>query len=476
MSETNSSTGDSAGASQSETVPRWRLAAFGVVFLIAVLLVAGIEVTTWRQMGRLKEDFAGANLESFYLGTRLREGIERMNGMLFRYQLSEDAATRESFNEESRALSEKIGQTRNQLRTRDERELVQQIEMAYERYLADTSELLQRGRRGIRRDTAVEVQQQISEKSMALVALADKLVQAQHVALTRFFDASERSAGSVQWLLVASVLMLLLLIGSIAALMHRALVAPLRARLNESQTVIERQEKLASLGVLAAGVAHEIRNPLTAIKFRLFSLKKSLPAELENNEDAVVINNEINRLERIVKDFLQFARPSEPEFTLFPAADLLQTVGGLLSAELEKRAIELKTEPFDGLILRADKQQMQQVLINLVQNAADSIERHGVITLRARQGATSVFKQSQPMVVLEVSDSGRGIPSDVEKRIFDPFFSTKEGGTGLGLAIAARIVEKHGGFIQYSTQLDRGTTFSIVMPKASSDESSNPPD
>ena len=94
------------------------------------------------------------------------------------------------------------------------------------------------------------------------------------------------------------------------------MIAPLRYQLTESQAIIARQEKLASLGVLAAGVAHEIRNPLTAIKFRLYSLRKSLPGA--GQEDASVIASEISRLERIVKDFLQFARPSEPELVAVP--------------------------------------------------------------------------------------------------------------------------------------------------------------
>jgi signal transduction histidine kinase len=106
-------------------------------------------------------------------------------------------------------------------------------------------------------------------------------------------------------LLRFSVFLLIALMGSIVALIYRVLIVPLRSRLSESQAVIERQEKLASLGTLAAGVAHEIRNPLTAIKFRLFSFKNSLPAGFADAEDMQVIGNEINRLERIVKDFLQ---------------------------------------------------------------------------------------------------------------------------------------------------------------------------
>jgi signal transduction histidine kinase len=114
-----------------------------------------------------------------------------------------------------------------------------------------------------------------------------------------------------------------------------------------------------------------------------------------------------------------------------------------------------------------DRQQIQQVLINLIQNAADSIGQDGNITIRTREIAAPapVSGDGERAVVLEVVDTGRGIPPELEGRIFDPFFSTKEGGTGLGLSIASRIVEKHGGVIQYATQANRGTTFRLIFPK-----------
>jgi signal transduction histidine kinase len=233
--------------------------------------------------------------------------------------------------------------------------------------------------------------------------------------------------------------------------------------LTESQATIVRQEKLASLGELAAGVAHEIRNPLTAIKFRLYSLKKSLPVGMAENEDAVVIGDEISRLERIVKDFLQFARPSEPELVAIPTQRILQGVHDLLKPQLKKASIELNLQTSGSVWVRADTQQIKQVLINLIQNSADSIGHDGAITLRALNGSGS-------FAVMEVVDTGKGISSEVQKRLFDPFFTTKEGGTGLGLPIAARIVEKHGGQLRYQTQLNHGTTFSIVLPRVSEHE------
>jgi signal transduction histidine kinase len=105
-----------------------------------------------------------------------------------------------------------------------------------------------------------------------------------------------------------------------------------------------------------------------------------------------------------------------------------------------------------------------------VQNAADAIGHNGIVSLRVRLGRKTLAASDTEVVILEVADTGKGIPPEAEKRLFDPFFTTKESGTGLGLSIAARIVEKHGGALQYQTQVNHGTTFGIVLPRVENDE------
>ncbi len=229
---------------------------------------------------------------------------------------------------------------------------------------------------------------------------------------------------------------------------------------------MNRQEKLASLGMLAAGVAHEIRNPLTAIKAWLFIQQKHLPIGSQERGESDIIANEVNRLERIVKDVLLLARPSEPELVVVPAERPLQQVQTLLGPQLEKSNIKLLLENGSEANVRIDPQQIQQVLINLIQNAAESIGSNGTVVLRTRAGTRRLADRAGDVVVLEVADTGKGISPQVEKRLFDPFFTTKDAGTGLGLSIAARIVEKHGGALQYQTQMNRGTTFGILLPRA----------
>jgi signal transduction histidine kinase len=313
------------------------------------------------------------------------------------------------------------------------------------------------------------IMEQEEAQSEGLLAMGNELAKAHRDKVDALVNSTRNSLSFLVPLVFGMLVVLIGLGAWVALIVYRDMIAPLRVQLIETHALMERQEKLASLGVLAAGVAHEIRNPLTAIKARLFTQQKRLPPGTPEAEDAVVINDEINRLERIVRDFLQFARPAAPKRVTVSAEVPLQQVCDLMRPQLEKREIDLSVATVARASISVDLQQIKQVLINLVQNAADSIGHHGRILLRARlePGPT---RSSRGRVILEVEDDGKGIPMEVQKRLFDPFFTTKESGTGLGLAIAARIVEKHEGLLEFQTQMNYGTTFGVVLPRSESDE------
>jgi two-component system cell cycle sensor histidine kinase/response regulator CckA len=136
-----------------------------------------------------------------------------------------------------------------------------------------------------------------------------------------------------------------------------------------------------------------------------------------------------------------------------------------LTPAFTKSGIEIVRDEQDGLCIEVDPAQIKQVLINLIQNAADSIGQQGRITLRTRGDRQKLGESEADVVVLEVADTGTGIAPEIEERLFDPFFTTKDHGTGLGLSIAARMVEINGGLLRYETQLNRGSTFGIVFPR-----------
>ena len=223
-------------------------------------------------------------------------------------------------------------------------------------------------------------------------------------------------------------------------------------------------DKLAHFGRLARELAHEIKQPLTAITARIYTLRKLLPVGTDTYKDAVVIGEEIKRLDRILKDFLELARPSEPHLLPVAADQALEEIRDLMAPQLEQDSVALKFACEEDLKVLADSQQLKQVLINLAKNAAESMRGNGTLTLSARKSHRQLHGEDTETVILEVGDTGPGIPPNIQDRIFDPFFSTKEDGTGLGLAIAAGIVDKHGGSLEFETEPGKGTTFRIVLP------------
>jgi signal transduction histidine kinase len=454
--------------------PATKLRVAGLVFtaLVGSILVIWVNHTTWERVDNLQRQFASLKADSFYRGVRMRNDIERLNDSLLRYRLRGDPADAEAFHSGTRDFKQRLEQNSTNTATPLEIDFFQRIRTAYDDYSIESEKVLEASRARWSSTQAKDFQvsyEKVQKQSEQLLSLCDTFIDNQRSTFDAFLRGSDRTLVIFKRLLHISAVLLLALAAALLLLVYRGMIAPLRLQLTESQAIIARQEKLAALGVLAAGVAHEIRNPLTAIKFRLFSLKKSLAAAAQ--EDADVIAGEISRLERIVKDFLEFARPSEPELVALPAQRIMQEVHDLLRPQLEKSAIKLTMEASEPVWVRADIQQIKQVLINLIQNSADSIGRDGVITLRVSGQSGPARNGLDGIVVMEVADTGKGIPPEVQKRLFDPFFTTKEGGTGLGLPIAARIVEKHGGKLHYQTAQNRGTTFRVVLPQTGKNES-----
>ncbi len=414
---------------------RLRLAGLCLTALLGSVLVLWASRTTWGRVESLQREFAGLKADNFYLGVRMRGEMQRLNETLLRYRLRGETNEANAFRSQAQEFKQWLQETGTHVATPLEREFFRRAEAAYGDYLAESLPLLQSRLGWLKSTQAREFKnsyEKVQMQSRHLLKLCDSFVDDQRASFGAFLERSQGTLTQFQQLLQISLALVLVLAAALVVLVYRGMIAPLRLQLTETRAEVARQEKLASLGVLAAGVAHEIRNPLTAIKFRLFSLKNTLPPALAENEDATVIASEITRLERIVRDFLQFARPSDPELIEVPVQRMLREVAELLRPQLEKETIALKLEESEDAWVRADTQQIKQVLINLIRNSADSIERNGIIVLRLRHEA-GFARRGAPAVVVEVADNGKGIPPEVRKRLFDPFFTTKEGRNGAGI-------------------------------------------
>ena len=230
-----------------------------------------------------------------------------------------------------------------------------------------------------------------------------------------------------------------------------------------------RSDRLTALGELAAGVAHEMRNPLTTIRGYL----QILPYNKDDDEFILEFSDnlirEIDRLTRLTDNLLNMAKPISPELQVEPLSDLVDSVGHFLSDKLSQANVVLQVEEdhaYTPVVMDGDR--IKQVFINLFVNAAEAMTEGGSITVRFshRNECFSEKEGSKTYVVTEIIDTGPGMPPHVMERVFDPFFTTKDTGTGLGLALSHRIVEEHGGFLRVDSTAGKGTCFWIFLPLA----------
>jgi two-component system sensor histidine kinase PilS (NtrC family) len=227
--------------------------------------------------------------------------------------------------------------------------------------------------------------------------------------------------------------------------------------LRRMEEEVRRADRLAALGKMSAGLAHEIRNPLASMCGSIALLGKQPGLGEKERKLLTIVSREGERLEALVRDFLAFARPSQPQLQQVEATQLVEETMDVFRQDAAARELRVSAEIEPGVHVVADPGQLRQVLWNLLSNAADAAGRGGSVRARVRR--------MDGMAVLEVEDSGPGIAGEDLQRIFDPFFTTKESGTGLGLAIVHRIVEAHGGQLAVQSVPGR-TLFSVAMPLA----------
>lgn len=232
--------------------------------------------------------------------------------------------------------------------------------------------------------------------------------------------------------------------------------------LRESQEHLRRAERLTVLGEVAAGLAHEIRTPLAGVKGALEIIAGRAADRSPEAEFAGLGTKELGRLDRLVTDFLAYARPRNPEMREATLGELIDRAAALLRSKVQSRGVALDIErAARPPTVRIDPDQMQQVFINVLSNAIEASPPGGRVVVRERS--------LPPWSVIEVIDEGPGIPMEDLTRVFEPFFTTKEKGTGLGLAISSRIVAAHGGRLEAVRNDRAGTTLRIRLPLQSAE-------
>jgi len=232
--------------------------------------------------------------------------------------------------------------------------------------------------------------------------------------------------------------------------------------LQKNRELLERSSKLAAIGKIAPALAHEIRNPLTAIKMLIYAMMQEPGISKDKLHDLEIITHEINRVEGFLQNFLKYARPAKPQMQMVSIVPVIKETLQLMQPRFRQSNIRLtENHEHENLRIKADPDMIKQIVMNLVLNAIESMGQDGELSFTTQVKADDPENQ---LFQICISDTGSGIPDDIKDSLFDPFVKGKDQGVGLGLSISQRIAELHHGWISAANNSGKGATFTIHLP------------
>jgi len=473
---------------------------FLILAVLVAITLAGGSVMMWYtyQMDALVRRLVEKDVASLQAAQGLESALVNQKGFVSYYFLDGNPDWLKRLGEYRQAFKERLKEVNVLARTEQDRQTIGQIQSEYTQYIRDKDRVIALYQAG-ERQVGTKLHEEVRGHFFRILELCqtNKDVHKERIRLAR-----DRSHGQARRLriIAAMALWTAILLGALLAfvLVNQILnplrrlardssdladtaasgnevkaisnqVHSLREDVGQTKTELERSqehllqsERLALVGKLAAEVAHSIRNPLTSVKMRLFSLERTLDTTGTQKEDLGVISEEIRHIDNIVQNFLDFSRPPKLKMQKVSPSDVVDMTLQLVKHRLQSYDAEVKLDRQQRLPqILADPEQLKEVLVNLLINACEAMGRGGKIVISEQDG---VAERLGHVAIIRVSDNGPGVPEAIQDRLFEPFFSVKEEGTGLGLSIALRIVEEHGGWFNLKSQEGKGSTFKITLP------------
>lgn len=489
------------------------------IYLVGVVAVAvahaGLAVTTSLRFRADVERVANEYLPSVRSAEELEIALLEQRGYVASHLLSDgDDKWLADLRGRERSFNHWLAEARRTSFTKIEIDMLDELERLYADYVALRSEVVATYQRGEVEKAKTLLLNDLPRKHEAAYAICERYIDVNNQYADQAVADSRQHVQSQLWLTIIAVAASVLFGAVAVATFHRRVLSPLRqlsrelrpsigdapsgdagiqvaattgpadelellgeglrrlmrdvaatrSSLHSRQQELANAERLASVGKLAASVAHEIRNPLTAIKVWLFTLRRSVVGQPELGRSFDQISDEIHRLENVVHSFLEFARPPTPRPRAERVELLVEKAGELVQHRLREQAVKLEVSLADGLPTAwVDAEQARQVLLNLLNNALDATPSGGVV----RISAAPAERSGVAMVRITVRDEGGGLTEESQRRLFEPFHTTKPHGTGLGLAIAASIMASQRGAITLEHSASDGTEFAVWIPQSS---------
>jgi signal transduction histidine kinase len=479
------------------------------IILIALVFItmAGGIVTVWYtyRMEDLLTSVTEKDIAAFQAAEALEIALVNQKGFVSYYFIEGDPGWLRQLGEFRQIFKQRLNEALKKAETERERESLYQIKAEYAQYITLKDRVISYYQNG-QRETGTALHRQARELFFTVLELCEKYKDLHKERILQANSDSKIQAANLRIIAAAAVGTGLLLAVLLAFVMGSQILGPVRrltaevgreedstakgdevkalshgvrgliqnvdqtqAELQKSRESLLQAEKMALVGKLAAGMAHSIRNPFTSVKMRLFSLNRSLEFSDTQKEDFDVISEEIRHIDTIVQNFLEFSKPPKLKIQSISPSLVVDQAVQLLKHRLKSYDVGVTIERERNLPeIDADPEQLKEVLVNLVVNACEAMEKGGSIVIREQE---SMAPSKDRIAVIRVSDNGPGIPESIMDKVLQPFFTTKEEGTGLGLSIAVRIVAEHNGRIDIESNQGGGSTFIISLPiKESRDE------
>ena len=438
------------------------------------------------------------NVAAFQVAVALETALVNQKGFVTYFLMDGDPDWLRQLGEYRQIFREQMAKAGELVETDDQREALRLLESEYGRYIFLKDEVISYYKEG-KKEEGSKIHQEARSYFFKTLELCEKFrdLYAQRISEVR--NESFEQATKLRIIAGSAILTVLCLAFILAFVLVKYILQPVRMlaleadrektplisgnevkdlsqsvrglietvdqthlELERSRETLLQAEKLAMVGRLAAGVAHSIRNPLTSVKMRLFSLNRSLDISPPQKDDFEVISEEISHIDTIVQNFLEFSRPPRLRKQRISPSEVVDLVLQLLRHRLESNNIDVRLHRQAVLPeIQIDPEQIKEVLVNLIVNACESMGRDGLMEIYEEEGS---IKSMGKVVIIRLTDNGPGIAEPIREKVLQPFFTTKEEGTGLGLSIAARIIENHGGRLGFKSREGQGTTFTIILP------------
>lgn len=471
------------------------------LILTALVLITSLGglILVWYtyQMEGVLNTIIDKDIAAFQSAEALEHALVDQKGFVSYYFMDSDPEWLRKLGEFRQIFKQKIAEALDRADNLRQKDALNQINKEYQLYIEDKDRVIAQYMSG-NKEEGLKLHAKVRTRYFKILELCEaykdfykkKILQAQHKSRIQAADLRMISGGAVVLVVLLGFLLAFVMAKQILDPLYRLALETGRERRPEDseneikalsrsvhgliedagQTHLELErsrehllqaEKMAMVGKLAAGVAHSVRNPLTSVKMRLFSLGRSLELNENQKEDFQVITEEIRHIDTIVQNFLEFSRPPKLKMQpVSPSAVVDQTLQ-LLEHRLRSYDVDVQVKRKQSLPeIEVDAEQLKEVFVNLIENACEAMESGGSIVITEE----STSQPSRGTLRIQVADNGPGIPDSIQKKLFEPFFTTKEEGTGLGLSIAARIVQEHCGRLDIISKEGHGTTFILTLP------------